>query len=249
MQRSILMGIAVLLCLTPGVALRAQNAPSAEPLTRLLGLDGSGRQSELLSTLWALPNEDDVVTLLTLGQDQPTTVRMYRNTILIGKCRHNGFRLEFRPREAGKKCDVCPCAASAVECITGADIESRTWEEMLQRLPRGTALRAIYRVNGRPEAGLQGLVVDRRTVLLPVVGLNNATTEQLLALVKPIGGTGVQWAGNERQLVITLKEDWTPGREVELEKRLAQIGAKTPLPPGTAARMRPLERELERTPR
>ena len=182
-----------------------------------------------VTTLWEVQKESEKVALLEQGKDRPITVTVSADTILGGICYDCRLFQQFKAGEAVKNCSLgktCACDKLNIECLAWKPVKPKTWEAMLQALPRGIALRATYKEAGKPESGVKTLTVDRRTVLLPVEGLSAKTPEQLLALVKPIGGVKAEMVGNGNQLLIDLRVDWTLDREARFEKALADAGAK-----------------------
>ena len=74
------------------------------------------------------------------------------------------------------------------------------------------------------------MVVDLRSVFLPVSGLDGQTPDQLLALVKPLGGSQAELIDGGKHLSIKVKSDWTADREKKLEQALAKLNAKVTTP-------------------
>jgi hypothetical protein len=191
---------------------------------------GTAKTDDKLSTFWTLPKEDGKVTLVIAGQPEPVTVAVSDATLFGGICLDCNLPLEFKSGQAGKKCMVCGCAVSNAACIVGKPMKTSTWQNMLKMLPHGVGLVATFNDPGKPESGLKKLVVDLRTVLLPVIGLESQTPEQLLILVKPLGGTQAELIDGGKRLSVRLKSDWTVEREAKLEKALAKLNAKVAAP-------------------
>ncbi|HLK58115.1 MAG TPA: hypothetical protein VKU00_16225 [Chthonomonadaceae bacterium] len=191
---------------------------------------GKGKAAGPVGTFWSLPKEQGKVSLVMAGQPDPVTVSVTNTTIFAGICLDCNLPLEFKPGEAGKNCSVCGCAVSNAACIVGKPVKEGTWQAMLKQLPHGVALRPTYNEADKPESGLKKLVVDLRTVLLPVAGLEGQTPDQLLTLVKPLGGTQAELIDNGKLLQIRLKSDWTTERAGKLEKALAKLNAKYVVP-------------------
>jgi hypothetical protein len=182
--------------------------------------------SGALTTLAAPPTDEGKIALLIAGQEKPVTVTLSQDTTLGGICIDCLLYLTFKPGESPKNCAVCGCAVSNAQCIAWTKLKSATWQDMFKALPKGAALRAVYNTPDKPESGLKTLLVDRRTVLLPVEGLNGQTPEQLLPLVKPFGGTKAELQAEGKQLVIHLKDDWSVEKEAKFEKALEKAGGK-----------------------
>jgi len=183
-----------------------------------------------LGSFWALPKEDGKLTLTLAGQADPVTVTVSDTTILAGICLDCSLPLEFKPGETNKKCNVCGCAVTNAACIVGKAVKEGTWQAMIKGLPHGVGLRPTFVTADKPESGLKKLLVDLRSVLLPVSGLDGQTPDQLLALVKPLGGSQAELIDGGKRLSIHLKSDWTTDREGKLEKALAKLNAKVVTP-------------------
>jgi hypothetical protein len=192
--------------------------------------DDAAKAGGMLATFWALPKEDGKLTLVVAGQPEPVTVAVSDKTILAGICQDCSLPLEFKPGEAGKKCMVCGCAVSNAACIVGKPVKENTWQGMIKGLPHGVGLRPVFNTPDKPESGLSKLVVDLRSVLLPVTGLDGQTPDQLLALVKPLGGSQAELIDGGKRLLVHLKSDWTVDREGKLEIALAKVNAKVVVP-------------------
>jgi hypothetical protein len=188
------------------------------------------KSSGILGSLWTVPAESGKVTLVLAGQPDPITVTVSDTTVFAGICLDCSLPLEFKPGEAGKKCNVCGCAVSNAACIVGKPVKEGTWQAMLKGLPHGVGLRPTFNIADKPESGVKKLTVDLRSVLLPVTGLDSQTPDQLLALVKPLGGTQAELIDGGKRLSVHLKSDWTVEREAKLEKVLATVNAKVVVP-------------------
>jgi len=182
------------------------------------------------AAFWAVPKETGKVTLLIPGQKDPVTTSVSEATIFGGICLDCNLPLEFKPGEAAKNCSVCGCAVSNAQCIVGKPLKSNTWQAMLQMLPHGTGLVPTFNDADKPESGLKKLVITLRAVMLPVSGLDTQTPDQLLALVKPLGGTKAELLDGGKLLAISLKSDWTAERATKLEKALNGVNAKILVP-------------------
>ena len=121
---------------------------------------------------------------------------------------------------------VCGCSVSNAACIVGKAVKEGTWRAMLKALPRGVGIRPTFNTADKPESGLKKLIVDLREVLLPVAGLDGQSPDQLLSLVKPLGGTRAELINGGKRLSCHLKSDWTADKEGKLEKALAKVNAK-----------------------
>jgi hypothetical protein len=183
-----------------------------------------------LGSLWTLPKEGGKITLVLSGQSEPVALAVSDMTIFGGICQDCSLPLEFKPGEAQKKCNVCGCSASNAACIVGKPVKEGTWQAMIGALPVGAGLRPTYNAPDKPESGIKKLVVDLRSVLLPVSGLDSLTPDQILALVKPMGGNKAELIDGGKRLTILLKSDWTVEREGKLEKAMAKFNAKVVVP-------------------
>lgn len=197
--------------------------------------DDNSKPADVLASFWAMPKEDNSVTLMALGQQKPATMALQDSTIMGGICFHCQLKLRFKASDAGKRCTVCPCPMSSARCVAGKALKPDNWQQMLLALPKGTGLHAVYNEEGKPESGLKSLVVDHKAALLPVDGLSSETPAQLLALVKPLGGTKAELAADGKQLQIAFKEDWTAEKETKFEKALEKAGGKLTYPAEPAA--------------
>lgn len=191
---------------------------------------GSAKAAGKVAAFWAAPKETGKLALVVPGQKDPVTTTVSAATIFGGICLDCSLPLEFKPADAGKNCAVCGCAVSNAQCIVGKPVKSNSWQEMLQLLPHGTGLVPVYNEADKPESGLKKLTVTLRSVLLPVSGLDGQTPDQLLALVKPLGGTKVELLDGGKLLSVSLKSDWTAERATKLEKALEKINAKVVTP-------------------
>ena len=191
---------------------------------------GTAKASSILGSFWAVPKEEGKLTLVLAGQPEPVTVAVSDKTQFSGICLDCNLPLEFKSGEAGKKCMVCGCVVSNAACIVGKPVKEGTWQGMIKGLPHGVGLRPTYNTADKPESGLSKLAVDLRSVLLPVSGLDSQTPDQLLALVKPLGGTQAELIDGGKRLSIHLKSDWTAERAGKLEKALAKLNAKVVVP-------------------
>ena len=184
----------------------------------------------ILGSLWALPKEEGKLTLLLAGKPEPVSTLVNGETIIAGICQDCSLPLKFKPGESAKKCSVCGCSVSNAACILGKPVKDGTWQTMLRELPRGVGLRPTFNTLDKPESGLKKLVVDLRSVLLPITGMDAQTPDQLLVLVKPLDGDKAELVDGGKRLSIHLKSDWTVAREVKLEKSLAKLNAKVDMP-------------------
>jgi hypothetical protein len=183
-----------------------------------------------MGSLWEFPKEAGKVTLLLAGKTDPVTVAVSDTTIFSGMCLDCSLPLKFKPGESAKKCLVCGCEVSNAACIVGKPVKEGTWQAMIKALPHGVALRPIYTVADKPESGLKQLSIDLRAVLLPVTGLDGKSPEELLALVKPLGGNKAELIDGGKRLSFHLKSDWTVERAGKLEKALEKLNAKVVVP-------------------
>ena len=186
----------------------------------------AAKPSGVIGSFWTLPKEPGKVTLVLAGQAEPVTLNVTENTIFSGICLDCNLPFEFKPDQVGKKCMVCGCAVSNAACMVGKPVKEGTWQAMVKALPRGVALRPKFNTADKPESGISRLAVDLRTVLLPVSGLDSATPDQLLALVKPLGGSQAELIDGGKRLSVRLKSDWNFEKEAKLEKALAKLNGK-----------------------
>lgn len=186
-------------------------------------------------TTYCFLQDENKVTVLPFGQSKPVATPMSNDAVVGGICRHCDLRLEFRAADAPKKCPMCTCGATNASCLIVKSTEHSLWQEMLAVLPRGTALNITYAVPEKPESGIKRLDVDRRTVLLPVEGLEQTAAAELLAMTKPLGSVRAESAVEGRQIKLTLKEDWDLNKESRLEKALEKRGARIAYPKAPAA--------------
>ena len=221
-------------------SLNVQNATSVLALllaSTTLGLfgmvsparaDDAGKSK--VATFWTVPKEEGKVLFLVAGQKDPITTSVAPTTIFSGICLDCNLPFEFKTTETGKNCNVCGCAVSNAACMVGKTVKGNAWQSMLKMLPHGTGLVPVYNEADKPESGLKKLAITLRSVLLPVSGMESQTPDQLLALVKPLGGTKVELLDGSKLLSISLKSDWTVERETKLEKALEKLNAKVVLP-------------------
>ncbi len=182
------------------------------------------KNDSVLSTYVALPKEDGKVTLEVAGKTGRVTATIAAATVLGGICQDCQAPLEFIPALTAKVSE-CGCASNAV-CIAGKGAKEGTWQAMLKALPRGVGLNATFNVADQPESGLKKLIVDLRTIMLPVEGLTGKSPEQLQDLAKAIGAKQAELIDGGQRLVLRLKTDWSAQRSIQLDKALAALNAK-----------------------
>ncbi|HLJ54237.1 MAG TPA: hypothetical protein VKT77_04305 [Chthonomonadaceae bacterium] len=192
--------------------------------------DGGAKPAATLGSYWTMPQEEGKVTLILAGSADPVTTSVSDSTLFAGICLDCSLPLEFKPADVPKKCLVCGCAVSNAACIVGKPVKEGTWQAMIKALPHGVGLRPTFNTADKPESGIKKLTVDLRSVLLPVSGLDGQTPDQLLAIVKPFGGSQAELVDGGKRLSIHLKSDWTADRESKLEKALAKINAQVVVP-------------------
>ena len=178
----------------------------------------------VIASLWALPAGDASVTLIESGKTDPVTVPVAATSMFSGICHDCGMVLKFTAAQAGKSCVMCPCAVPMSECIVWTKLKHNTWGDMLQGLPKGTALHVVFNDPDKPEAGVKTIVMDRRTVLLQADGLDKVDTTQLMAIAKPLGATKAEVSADKKQLTLMLQSDWTNDKAGKLQKALAAAG-------------------------
>lgn len=211
------------------LALAAAMALCLNMPARARDQDGAKAKTQFAS-FWALSKEDGKIVLILAGQPKPVTVAMAETSHFAGVCQDCKLPYEFKPGEAGKNCNVCGCSVSNAACMIGKPVKSGKWQDMVKALPPGAGLWLTLNDPEKPDSGVKKLAVNLRTVLLPVTGLETQTPDQLLALVKPLGGTKVELIDDNTRLSIRLKEDWSDERAAKLEKALAKIDAKITKP-------------------
>jgi hypothetical protein len=187
-----------------------------------------------LTALAAAPKDDGSVLLLPSGDTRPLAFTIKADTTLGGICIDCMLFQTFKASDVTGKCQECGCGSPNAVCIAWKPLKTVTWQEMLKALPPGTGLRVVYNTADKPDSGLKGLLVDRRTVLLRVSGLDMKTPEELNGLVKLFDGTKAELTAGGTQLVIRLKDDWTVEKEAKFEAALTRAGGKivtTPIEP------------------
>lgn len=182
------------------------------------------------AAFWAVPKDGGKLMLLMPGHKDPVVTTVTDATLFGGVCTDCSLPLEFKSGEAAKTCSACGCSASNAACIVGKAVKSNTWQEMLKMLPTGAGLQPTFNEADKPESGLKKLVVTLRSLLLPVSGLDGRTSDQLLTLVKPLGGAKAELLDGGKLLSVALKSDWTADRATKLEKALEKINAKIVVP-------------------
>jgi hypothetical protein len=195
--------------------------------------DAATKTTAKVAAFWTTPKEAGKLMLVVPGQKDPVTTTVGDATIFGGICLDCNLPLEFKTGDTAKNCAVCGCAVSNAACIVGKPVKSNTWQAMLQQLPHGTGLVPVYNEADKPESGLKKLTVTLRSVLLPVSGLDGQTPDQLLTLVKPLGGIKAELLDGGKLLSISLKSDWTFERATKLEKALEKLNAKVVVPEET----------------
>jgi hypothetical protein len=181
-------------------------------------------------SLWQIGKDPGKVEIVLPGQAAPVVTSVTDTTVFAGICLDCMLPLEFKPAQSGKNCAVCGCAVSNAACIVGKPVKDGTWQSMLKMLPHGVGLVPTYVEAGKPESGLKKLVVNLRAVVLPVSGLDGQTPEQLLGLVKAIGGTKAELLDGGKVLTIALKGDYTFEKATRLEKAIAGASGKIGAP-------------------
>jgi|SRR5579871_147265 len=207
----------------------ASGSPSTPPQSDKWGpMKGSAKG--VLTSFWSLPPAGDSVALLVAGQLEPARPRLSADTVLAGTCHDCLQHLPFKIRDCGRACNICGCGVPNAQCLAWKRLKRNTWQETLRALPPGVGLWVLYNRADDPESGVKHLTIDRHRVLVPVVGLQGRTPEQLLALVLPVGGTDAALLAGGRQLLFFLQDDWTAEREARFETELAKAGGKLAYP-------------------
>jgi hypothetical protein len=189
---------------------------------------GKARSGSILGSFWALPKEGAIAMVLA-GHPKPITTAITDATILGGICLNCRGKMEFTMREARMHCFVCDCTVINAGCIVANErkyVKEGSWQATIEALPRGVGLHPTFNTPDKPESGLKKLIVDRRSVLLPISGLDGKTPDQILALVEPLGAIKAKMIDGGKRLWLQLNSDWTTEREGTLEKALAKINAK-----------------------
>ncbi len=185
----------------------------------------TAKSSTAVSTIFTAPKEGSTtVSLLIAGGSKAVDATVNDNATMGGICRHCGMPLRFKPANAGKVCDMCPCGDPMTECIAWIKLKHNDWQEMLRALPAGTGLQVAFKTAGNPASGISRLIVDRRVVLLPIESKTDPSDSQILKWAKPLGGTKVNLLNGGKQVEITLKSDWTGQKEAKLAKDLNSLG-------------------------
>jgi hypothetical protein len=202
----------------------------------LVGLFNTARadapvdQTGVLASLWGAPQDDGKLNLVLVGTANPVATSIADATMIKTVCLDCGLPLEFKACEAGKNCMVCGCQVSNAACLVGKPVKANTLLAALKMLPRGTVLHITFTDPAKPESGIQKLSVDLRHVLLPVSGLDGQTPDQLLELVKPLGGKAAELVDSGKRLSVLLKSDWTIERETKLETAITGVNGKVIVP-------------------
>lgn len=193
------------------------------------GEEAAEKSGTISAGLWQQKGSETFL-LTTLKQPTPITTALKANTQIEGVCVHCQIELSCRASELAKKCPVCPCGFSNLQCLAGKASPDKTSYALLESLPLGTRLRVEYVNADRPGEGLKRLSVDRHGALLPVEGLAGAAPEQIQALGKAVGAVKTELSEDGSRLQFTLKDNWTTDKEQRLEKALAKSGAKVAAP-------------------
>lgn len=188
--------------------------------------NAKAKNAGAVTTLIGIGKVDGTISLLPQGATNPIIVTVSPMTLLGGICFECKLFQQFKASDPTLICDTCGCGNINVQCIAWKSLAPKTWQAMLTALPRGVALRVVYNIPDKAESGVKALTVDRRTVLMPIDGLSALSTEQLAALVKPIGGEKVQLVSGGKQLLIDLNADWTLAQEAKLEAAVSAQGSK-----------------------
>ncbi len=188
-----------------------------------------GNAPAAVYSFWTMSKQPGAITLLALGSDTPKTLEISPTTLIDGVCEDCILPMKFKAADANKSCAVCGCNVSNAQCIAGKPVKP-TWEAMFQGMPRGETLRLFFSVADNPDSGLKTVYIDRTSVFLPVEGLSGHTPEQILALVKQIGGSKAELVDEGKRLRFTVKEGWTHETLAKFEKILAKVGAKLSRP-------------------
>src|SRR5579862_2099306 len=168
----------------------------------------AGGAAVVTASFWELPKDAGKLTLVIPGQAAPVITSVSDTTIFGGICLDCMLPLEFKAMQSGKNCSVCGCSASNASCIVGKPMKDGTWQAMMKGLPHGVGLVPTFVDPAKPESGLVKLVINLRSVVLPVSGLDGQTPDQLLGLTKAIGGTKAELLDSGKILSITLKTDY-----------------------------------------
>ncbi len=170
------------------------------------------------------------VTLVTTKQATPVETAVEPNTQLGGICVDCGQFLPFTPAKSGASCVMCSCGSPNATCVSWKELKKPTWQAMLQSLPVGIGLRAVFNTPNDPASGLKSLYINRRQVLLPVSGLNALTPQQLVALVRPVGAVSATLVDGGTRIEMNLKNDWTNKASKTLIGILKKAGATVSSP-------------------
>lgn len=188
--------------------------------------DAAAKSAGQATAFWSVGKEDGKLSLVVPGQKDPVVTSIAATTVFSGICLDCNLPFEFKSTETGKNCSVCGCAVSNAACMVGKTVKGNAWQSMLKMLPAGTGLVPTYNEAGKPESGIKKLAITLRAVVLPVSGLDGQTPDQLLALVKPLGGTKAELLDGGKLLSVTLKSDWTEERAMKLQKAIEKLNGK-----------------------
>jgi hypothetical protein len=179
-----------------------------------------------LTTAIGVPDADGNIKLLPSGQNKPIAVVLGPDVRLFGTCACCLLPLNFKISDSGKSCTVCACNRTEASCIVDKDLKPSNMQSLFGTLPKGVGIKVVYNTPDKPESGLKTIDVDRKTVLLAVSGIAGQTPDQLVALVKPAGGTKAELVADGTQIVIHLKDEWTTAKLAKFEQALTAAGGK-----------------------
>lgn len=191
------------------------------------GNAGNSSAKSTLTTVWSAPSTGDAgIKLLPLDAKVPVTTAYSPATVITGHCQDCQMTQQFTVAQATSICKMCACASPNVECVSWANLKHMTVNDMLQALPLGVGIRVVYNGPGKPDSGIEHLIIDQHTVLLPVTGLTGKSGPELNSLVKPVTGQNAQLSADGTELTFTVKDWWTVKQEKKFETLLASAGGK-----------------------
>ncbi len=166
------------------------------------------------------------LTLITTKLKGAVKTTVLPATVLGGICGDCGQFLPFVPSKSASICTICSCGSPNATCVSWTTLKTPFWQAMLQSLPLGVGIRAVFNTANDPSSGLKNLYINRHEVLLPVTGLANLTSPQLLKLVQPIGATSATLVDDGTRLKLNVKGDWSAAASKKLIDIIEKVGGK-----------------------
>lgn len=175
------------------------------------------------------------LTLITSKQKGEVKTTVRSATVLGGICGDCGQFLPFVPSKSASICTICSCGSPNATCVSWTTLKTPTWQAMLQSLPVGVGIRAVFNTANDPSSGLKNFYVNRHEVLLPVTGLAKLTSPQLLKLAQPIGATSAALVDDGTRLKLNVKGDWSAASSKKLVDIIEKAGGKVDEPAAVIA--------------